>query len=108
MSECWHILEEFVVQVERRILYVNVTATLGVEMAPGATPDEVEAALDLTSLSADDPIGLLSNDPDKFFGRTTKVGLDKVLFGSCLQSFFASMVCACQGCNFQPTQLVCC
>ena len=60
-------------QVDRRILYVNVTATLGVEMAPGATPDEVEAALDLTSLSADDPIGLLSNDPDKFFGRTTKV-----------------------------------
>ncbi|KAL0046818.1 hypothetical protein WJX82_010658 [Trebouxia sp. C0006] len=59
-------------QVERRILYVNVTATLGVELAPGATPDEVEAAMDLTSLSADDPIGLLSNDPDKFFGRTTK------------------------------------
>ena len=62
------------VQVERRLLYVNVTATLGVDMAPGATPDEVEAAMDLTSLSADDPIGLLSNDPDKFFGRTTKVG----------------------------------
>ena len=60
-------------QVERRILYVNVTATLGVELAPSATPDEVEAAMDLTSLSADDPIGLLSNDPDKFFGRTTKV-----------------------------------
>ena len=60
-------------QVERRILYVNVTATLGVELAPGATPDEVKAAMDLTSLSADDPIGLLSNDPDKFFGRTTKV-----------------------------------
>ena len=52
---------------------MNVTATLGVELAPGATPDEVEAAMDLTSLSADDPIGLLSNDPDKFFGRTTKV-----------------------------------
>lgn len=50
-----------------------MTATLGVELAPGATPDEVEAAMDLTSLSADDPIGLLSNDPDKFFGRTTKV-----------------------------------
>lgn len=57
----------------RRILYVNVTATLGVEITPGATTDEVEAALDLTSLSADDPIGLLSNDPDRFFGRTTKV-----------------------------------
>lgn len=54
-------------------MYVNVTATLGVELAPGATPDEVEAAMDLTSLSADDPIGLLSHDPDKFFGRTTKV-----------------------------------
>ena len=66
---------KFAAQVERRILYVNVTATLGVKMAPGATPDEVEAALDLTSLSADDPIGLLSNDPDKFFGRTTKVGV---------------------------------
>ena len=52
---------------------MNVTATLGVELAPGATPDEVKAAMDLTSLSADDPIGLLSNDPDKFFGRTTKV-----------------------------------
>ena len=52
---------------------MNVTATLGVELGPSATPDEVEAAMDLTSLSADDPIGLLSNDPDKFFGRTTKV-----------------------------------
>lgn len=57
------------------MLYVNVTATLGVELAPGATPDEVEAAMDLTSLSADDPIGLLSHDPDKFFGRTTKVSI---------------------------------
>lgn len=54
-------------------MYVNVTATLGVDLAPGATPDEVEAAMDLTSLSADEPIGLLSNDADKFFGRTTKV-----------------------------------
>ena len=61
--------------MERRILYVNVTATLGVDLAPGATPDEVEAAMDLTTLSADEPIGLLSNDADKFFGRTTKVRL---------------------------------
>lgn len=52
-----------------------MTATLGVDLAPGATPDEVEAAMDLTSLSADEPIGLLSNDADKFFGRTTKVRL---------------------------------
>ena len=72
--------------MERRILYVNVTATLGVELAPGATPDEVKAAMDLTSLSADDPIGLLSNDPDKFFGRTTKVDIDHFSTGLPLSS----------------------
>lgn len=66
--------------MERRILYVNVTATLGVDLAPGATPDEVEAAMDLTSLSADEPIGLLSNDADKFFGRTTKVCIVEVVW----------------------------
>lgn len=74
---------------------MNVTATLGVELAPSATPDEVEAAMDLTSLSADDPIGLLSNDPDKFFGRTTKVcrpvyRMTQTVAGHCVNLYLVS------------------
>lgn len=63
------------VQVSRRVLYVNVTATLGVNVPPNASPDDVRSALDVTNLSADDPIAMLAANPDKFFGRTTKVGL---------------------------------
>jgi hypothetical protein len=58
--------------VSRRVLYVNVTATLGVDVPPGASSDEVKAALEVTNLSADDPIAMLAHNPDKFFGRTTK------------------------------------
>ena len=60
-------------RVSRRVLYVNVTATLGVNVPPNASPDDVRSALDVTNLSADDPIAMLAANPDKFFGRTTKV-----------------------------------
>ena len=60
-------------QVSRRVLYVNVTATLGVNVPPNASPDDVRSALDMTNLSADDPIAMLAANPDRFFGRTTKV-----------------------------------
>lgn len=64
-----------VTQLSRRVLYVNVTATLGVDVPPGASSDDVTEALDLKNLSADEAIGLLSENPDKFLGRTTKVGM---------------------------------
>ncbi len=56
------------------MLYVNVTATLGVNVPPGASADDINAALEVASLSADDPIAMLAANPDRFFGRTTKVG----------------------------------
>lgn len=62
-------------QIGRRMLYVNVSATLGVDVPPGATAEDVNTALQVANLSADDPIQLLSQNPDRFFGRTTKVGL---------------------------------
>ena len=41
---------------------------------PRAAADEdISAALEVQRLSADDPIDMLSSDPDRFFGRTTKV-----------------------------------
>ncbi|KAK9837118.1 hypothetical protein WJX81_003998 [Elliptochloris bilobata] len=61
-----------VTQVARRMLYVNVTATLGVDVPPGASADDINAALEVASLSADDPIAMLAANPDRFFGRTTK------------------------------------
>ena len=61
------------VQVSRRVLYVNVTATLGVNVPPNASPDDVRSALDVTNLSADDPIAMLAANPDRFFGRTSMV-----------------------------------
>ena len=64
------------VQVARRVLQVNITATLGVDVAPGASDEEVEAALAAANLSADEPIGMLASNPDKFFGRTTKVSVE--------------------------------
>ena len=66
-------------QVSRRVLYVNVTATLGVNVPPNASPDDVRSALDVTNLSADDPIAMLAANPDRFFGRTTKVCSARVL-----------------------------
>jgi hypothetical protein len=34
--------------------------------------EDIAAALEVERLSADDPIDMLSSDPDRFFGRTTK------------------------------------
>lgn len=36
--------------------------------------EDIAAAMEVERLSADDPIGMLSSDPDRFFGRTAKVG----------------------------------
>ena len=72
-----------VTQLSRRVLYVNVTATLGVDVPPGASSDDVTEALDLKNLSADGAIGLLLDDPDKFLGRTTKVQLLMMLSACC-------------------------
>lgn len=58
------------------MLQVNITATLGVDVAPGASDDEIETALAAANLSADGPIEMLASNPDVFFGRTTKVWLD--------------------------------
>jgi hypothetical protein len=61
-------------RVARRTLSANVTATLGVDVPAGATDEDISAALEVERLSADDPIAMLSSDPDRFFGRTTKAG----------------------------------
>ncbi len=50
-----------------------MTATLGVDVPPNASADDIKTALEVTNLSADDPIAMLAQNPDKFFGRTTKV-----------------------------------
>lgn len=70
MNDIFSLLNE---QVSRRVLYVNVTATLGVDVPPNASADDIKTALEVTNLSADDPIAMLAQNPDKFFGRTTKV-----------------------------------
>ena len=36
--------------------------------------EEIATALEVQRLSADEPIAMLSQDPERFFGRTTKVG----------------------------------
>jgi hypothetical protein len=59
-------------EVSARVLYVNLTANLPVDVPPAASEEEIQAALRVKSLSADDPISLLAKNPDKFFGRTTK------------------------------------
>ena len=61
-------------QIARRVLYVHVSASIPVDVAPDASEDDVRAALNVKSLSADGPILLLAENPDQFFGRTTKVG----------------------------------
>ncbi len=66
------------------MLYVNVTATLGVDVPPNASADDIKTALEVTNLSADDPIAMLADNPDRFFGRTTKV--PPLLCLSCLSS----------------------
>ena len=55
-------------------------------MAPNASPDDVRSALDVTNLSADDPIAMLAANPDRFFGRTTKVRFLNALPGSNLSA----------------------
>ena len=56
----------------RRTLQAKVSATLGVDLPGNATEEDIAAALEVQKLSADRPIELLSQDPDSFFGRTTK------------------------------------
>ena len=59
-------------RIARRTLQANVSATLGVDLPPGASTEEIAAALEVQKLSADRPIELLSQDPGTFFGRTTQ------------------------------------
>ncbi len=63
-------------QLSRRVLYVNISAAIPVDVAPDASEGDVRAAVNVKSLSADGPINLLANNPDKFFGRTTKACID--------------------------------
>lgn len=59
-------------QVARRVLQVNVSATLEVDVPSGATEEDIDSALEVTNLSADPMLDMLAHNPDKFFGRTTK------------------------------------
>eukprot|EP00887_Chlorella_sp_A99_P007510 scaffold2.g7510.t1 len=61
-----------VARVARRTLAANVTATLDVELPANASEADIATALEVQRLSADAPIAMLSSDPDRFFGRTTK------------------------------------
>jgi len=58
--------------VARRTLQANVSAVMGVDLPQDATEADIATALEVQRLSADRPIELLSQDPDSFFGRTTK------------------------------------
>jgi hypothetical protein len=69
-------------QLSRRVLYVNVSASLPVDVPPGASDDDVRTAFNVKSISADEPIKMLVDDPDKFFGRTTKVWVPSDCHGS--------------------------
>ena len=62
---------------------MNVSASLPVDVPPGASDDDVRTAFNVKSISADEPIKMLVDDPDKFFGRTTKVcgGLPTTVVG---------------------------
>ncbi len=60
-------------QVGRRVLLVNVSATLGVDLPTNSSDDDVEAELAVKNLSADEAIDLMAFHPDRFWVRTTKV-----------------------------------
>jgi len=60
-------------QIARRVLLVNITATLGVDLPVKSSQDAIQAELAVKNLSADDAIDMLSSQPDRFLGRTTKV-----------------------------------
>jgi hypothetical protein len=59
-------------RMERRVLIsANVTALLESHFPPSADEEDIAAALEVQQLSADQGVQLLSEDPNKFFGRTT-------------------------------------
>ena len=60
-------------QIARRVLLVNITATLGVDLPVNSSQEAIQAELAVKNLSADDAIDMLSSQPDRFLGRTTKV-----------------------------------
>ena len=62
-------------QVGRRVLLVNVTATLGLDLPSNSSNTDVKTELAVKNLSADEAMHMLSLDADKFFARTTKVRL---------------------------------
>lgn len=61
-----------VTEVSKEVLFVKLSAALPVDVPADASPDDVRAAYNVKSISADHPIQLLVTDPDKFFGRTAK------------------------------------
>ncbi len=56
-----------------QVLYVKVSASLPVDVPAGASSEDVRTAMNVKSISADEPIQMLVTDPDKFFGRTRRV-----------------------------------
>lgn len=66
-------------QITRRVLLVNVTATLGVDLPTNSSQTDIEAELAVKNLSADDAIDMLASQPDRFLGRTTKVGSSSLM-----------------------------
>lgn len=62
-----------ITQVGRRVLLVNVSATLGVDLPTNSSDNDVEAELAVKNLSADEAIDLMAFHPRDFWIRTTKV-----------------------------------
>jgi len=56
----------------RTLLVTNVTAVLEAHVSEYASEGEVDAALLAKEMSADGGIQMLTDDPDRFFGRTTQ------------------------------------
>lgn len=75
-------------QVGRRVLLVNVSATLGVDLPTNSSENDVEAELAVKNLSADEAIDLMAFHPDRFWVRTTKVRLQGLGFDPSLTDAF--------------------
>jgi hypothetical protein len=73
-------------QIARRVLLVNITATLGVDLPTNSSQDAIQAELAVKNLSADDAIDMLASQPDRFLGRTTKVYPLVLVLGSLYSS----------------------
>ena len=72
-----------IAQISRRILLVNVSATLGVNLPTNSSNDDVAAELAVKNLSADEAIDLMAFHPDRFWVRTTKVSISGLCTSNC-------------------------